>query len=77
MRYKRLHPELTDEQIIERYKHLDKEELAFSKKCRKFKVNYDNALYYRKSHPELTDEQVILHYRPDLVVNIAGELMEV
>lgn len=54
--YKRRHPELTDEQVIELYKNGF---ITFRGKCRLANVNITAAESYKQSHPELTDEQVI------------------
>ena len=71
--FKHRHPELTDEQVIQYY--LTQKEESFSQKCKKANVNYNTARVYKNSHPELTDEQVIIYYRPDLYINIFGELV--
>ena len=34
------------------------------------------ALRYKHANPELTDNQVIQEYRPDLIENIFGELIQ-
>ena len=67
------HPELTDEQVIQYY--LTPKEQSFADKCKKANINYHTAFEYRRNHPELTDEQVIVYYRPDLYINIFGELV--
>lgn len=70
---------LTDEQVIEGY--LSKNHITqtgFAQKCRKVGIT-DNkastARKYRKKHPELTDNEVIIHYRPDLRLNIFGNII--
>jgi hypothetical protein len=73
LKYRSKHPELSDEQIINYY--LSKRE-SFTSLCNKFEIDYSNAENYRWKHPELSDEQVIIHYRPDLIINIFGEIVE-
>ena len=78
--YRRLHPELTDEQVLDYYiqkysiKSTKNKKLGFKDKCNKLNINYHAACDYRRKHPELTDEQVIMHYRPDCYINWLGEL---
>lgn len=43
--------------------------------CDNFGVDYETTLSYQLEHPELTKEQVIIHFRPDLGINILGELV--
>lgn len=49
---------------------------SLRQKCIKFGVDYEKIRKYRYNHPELTDEQVIIHYRPELRLNIFGEIIE-
>lgn len=72
MKYKAKHPELTDEQIIDIIKN---REATFKSLCDKYEVTYNTARTFRNHHPELSDEQVILAYRPDLRLNIFGEII--
>lgn len=44
--------------------------------CEKYNVDYQNAISCLLENPELTDEQVIIHYRPDLSINIFGDIIE-
>ena len=71
-KYKYRHPELTDEQVINYYMQKEK---SFRQKCIDYNVNYNTAKTFRKNHPELSDEQVIIAYRPDLRLNIFGEII--
>lgn len=73
MKYKAKHPEWTDEQIIENIKN---REATFKSLCDKYEVAYNKAKTFRNHHPELSDEQVILAYRPDLRLNIFGEIID-
>lgn len=50
---------------------------SFTKLCVKYDVNYYNAMYHKRTHTELTDEQVIMYFRPDLYINIFGELVSI
>lgn len=72
MKYKAKHPEWTNEQIIENIKN---REATFKSLCDKYEVAYNKAKTFRNHHPELSDEQVILAYRPDLRLNIFGEII--
>ena len=45
--------------------------------CDKFGVDYETALSYQLEYPELTREQVIIFLRPDLGINILGELSSI
>lgn len=83
-RERKKHPELTREQIIELCKQTTRKErlvceaeVSFKEMCRKYGVEYTKAAEYRRKHLELTDEQVIVYYRPDLYINIFGELIEI
>jgi hypothetical protein len=60
------------------YKKTYKEapQMTLEKYCEQFNLNFDEAVQYKNAHPELTDEQIILHFRPDLHINIFGELYE-
>lgn len=49
---------------------------TFSSKCRKYGIDNKKAYTYRCDHRPITDNQVILHFRPDLTVNIFGEICE-
>jgi hypothetical protein len=69
------HKELETEQAIIEWKKTQLEG-TFSSKCRKFNVPITNAKQHRIRHPELSDEQIIQYYRPDLVINIFGEIIE-
>jgi hypothetical protein len=44
--------------------------------CEKFNLNYDEAIKYKNNHQELTDTEVISHFKPDLHINIFGEIIE-
>lgn len=44
--------------------------------CEKYNVDLQKALRCLLENPELTDEQVIIHYRPDLSINIFGDIIE-
>ena len=68
--YKQRHTELTDDQIINHYKTLGLREL-----CEKYNVNLNSAYSYRQYHPGVTDTQVIIHFRPDLHINLLGEIV--
>lgn len=57
MGYKKEHPELDYNTIIEKYLHT--KELTFTEKCRVAGIHYGSATSYRGNHPELTDEEVI------------------
>lgn len=66
--YKRLHPELTDEQIIEYYiqkystsKNKDKK-LGLKDTCRKLNINYQSLWRYKQRHPGQTNEQLIQYF---------------
>ena len=45
------------------------------KLCEKFHVNYNAARSYQNRYRELSNEYVIIHYRPDVYINIFGELV--
>ena len=45
--------------------------------CDKFGVDYETALSYQLEYPELTREQVIIFLRPDLGINILGEIISI
>jgi len=49
---------------------------TFSSLCRKYGIDNKKACTYRCDHRPITDVEVILHYRPDLRVNIFGEIVE-
>lgn len=72
--YRYTHPELTDNQIIEYYKQ--KHQVAFAQKCIENGIETKRAYGYKYIHPELTDNQIIVYYRPDLRLNIFGEIIE-
>lgn len=81
--YKRKHPELTDKQIIEWYINRngkigrwDTGEESLHSLCKRFNINYQSAIAYRNNHKDLNNTQIIQHFRPDLVINIFGELVE-
>ena len=44
--------------------------------CEKYNVDYQNALSCLLENPELTDKQIITQYRPDLSINIFGDIIE-
>jgi hypothetical protein len=48
----------------------------FTNKCIRFNIQPEVARTYKSRHTEMSDEQIILHYRPDLIINIFGELVE-
>lgn len=48
---------------------------SLRQKCIKFNVDYEKARKYKYRHPELSDEQIIIYYRPDLRLNIFGEII--
>ena len=79
--YKRLHPELTDEQVINYYKkkYIDNstkdKKLGLKKKCIEANVNYQQVWNCKKKHPELTEDQIIIYYNPRCYINIFGELV--
>ena len=60
MGYKKEHPELDYDTIIEKY--LQPKELTFTEKCVIAGIHAGSATSYRAKHPELTDEQVIQYY---------------
>lgn len=81
--YKRKHPELTDKQIIEWYINRngkigrwDTGKESLHSLCKRFNINYQSAIAYRNNHKDLNNTQIIQHFRPDLVINIFGELVE-
>ena len=77
MKYRAKYPDLSDEQLIEQIiDNIKNRDATFISLCEKYKVNYNAARTYRRNHPELSDEQVIIAYRPDLRLNIFGEIIE-
>ena len=65
-KYRRNHPNLTDEQIIDYYLHSNRAKnrvtsdgTSFRQKCDDFNIPYATARRYRSKHPNLTDEQII------------------
>lgn len=48
---------------------------TFKDKCNNADIDYVKSKAYRCLHPELTDEQIIVHYKPDLYINMFGELV--
>lgn len=72
--YRFRHPDFTDEQIINYY--LQGKPKSFKQKCLRNNINYEVARMYKHKHTELTDEQVIVQFRPDLSINIFGEIVE-
>ena len=81
--YKQHHPELTEEQVIDWYKQRNGQvgrwtsdgETLYSL-CKRYEVNYQSAITYRKHNSSLSNEQIILHYRPDLRLNVLGEIIQ-
>lgn len=79
--YKRLHPELTDEQVlyyyIQKYKlnNMKDKKLGFKDMCTKLNIHYKSAWRYKKQHPELTVEQIIINFKHDCYINLFGELI--
>ena len=43
--------------------------------CKKYNVNYSSAHSFGERHPELTNEQIIIHFRPNLYINMMGEIV--
>ena len=58
--YKKEHPELDYNTIIEKY--LQPKELTFTEKCVIAGIHAGSATSYRAKHTELTDEQIIQYY---------------
>ena len=54
--YRKAHPELTDEQVIE---HYTSRKMTFRDRCRQLGIDTHRAEKYKYSHRELTDDQVI------------------
>lgn len=80
-KYKRKHPELCLEQIIEYYKNKkkDKEQIVLvADECRKLGISESTVYAYKKRHPELNYEQIIEYYKKKekriLIVNACEEL---
>lgn len=48
---------------------------SLRQKCIKCNVDYEKARKYKYRHPELTDEQVMILYKPELRLNIFGEII--
>lgn len=44
--------------------------------CEKYNVDLQKAIRCLLENPELTDEQIITQYRPDLSINIFGDIIE-
>ncbi len=71
-RYKHLHLELTDEQIIEfflqrkakqnSFRQRQIKQKSFRQECLDNNINYEEAKRYKHLHPELTNEQIIEFY---------------
>lgn len=59
MAYKRRHPELTDEQVINYYKSKIYSYKSSVEKCRQAGISHSSYEQYRRRYPKLTDEQVI------------------
>lgn len=81
--YKQHHPELTEEQVIDWYKqrngHVGRwnsEGITLYSLCKKYEVNYQSAVTYKKHNKSLTNEQIIQHYKPELKLNMLGEIIE-
>ena len=81
--YRQHHPELTDEQVIDWYKQRNgkvgrwaSDSESLHSLCKKYEVNYQSAIAYRKHNSSLSNEQIIIHYRPDLRLNIFGEIIQ-
>jgi hypothetical protein len=82
--YKKSHKDLNDNDIIDTMK--EKQSKGEIHKRKNISVQLrglgfdetiiNNFLAYRRKHPELSDEQIIQYYRPYLVINIFGELIE-
>ena len=56
--YRKAHPELTEEQILEYYRNKESS-ISFTEKCRRAGVNYNAANNFKLRNPNLTDEQII------------------
>ena len=69
--YRKAHPELTEEQILEYYR--DKEyNTSFTEKCRRASGNYNT---YRYNHRDLTPLQALMYYSGKCYINWLGELV--
>lgn len=75
IQYRQSHPELTDEQVIEYYKNKVYAE-SIAEVCRKYNVNANSVVTYM-SRTGCTLKECIIHFRPDLSINIFGEIVEV
>lgn len=70
--YRRRYTDKSDEEIIDIILHKGK---SFRQKCLDSNIDYKNACTYKSSHTELSDSQVIIAYKPDLRLNILGEVI--
>lgn len=49
---------------------------TFTQKCIENSINYEAAVSYRHKHQELTDEQIIIRFKPELSINVFGEIIK-
>lgn len=72
--YRRLN-KLSDEETINHFLQL-KNTVSFKEICRKYNIEPSKAYSLKRHHPELSNNQVIMQFRPDLIENIFGELIQ-
>lgn len=78
--YRKTRTDWTDMQVIEYMKTLsEKNEEPLMKLCKKFDLydDYHRVRNYKLKNTELSNEQVIVHFRPDLYINIFGEIINI
>ena len=54
---------------------MPKAKITFKEMCEKTNINYNSACSYKSKHKELTNSQVIVHFRPELRINIFGDVI--
>lgn len=54
---------------------MTEKKMTFKEMCEKANINYNSACSYKSKHKELTNSEVIVHFRPDLRINIFGNVI--
>ena len=70
--FKQKHLDWTDEEILDYY--INKSSISFKDLCTDYDIDFDNA-YAIKSKYKISNAEVIVYYRPELQINLFGEII--
>ena len=56
---------------------LGRKKQSFRQLCIQYNINKDRAKYCRKKNPTFSDNEIIVTLRPDLSLNLFGEIIKI